>query len=58
MEWIKVKDRLPESAGLYLVVANWMGVIEKSEFDGKENWAITYFSPTHWMPLPKLPGEN
>ena len=58
MKWISIKDKLPRTAGMYLVVADWMGVIEKAEFDGKSKWALNHlFEPTHWMPLPKLPEE-
>lgn len=56
MKWIKVKDQLPEKAGHYLVVADWMGVIEKGEFNGKNKWHINHlFEPTHWMHLPDVP---
>lgn len=59
MRWISVKDRLPSSPGMYLVVAEWMGVIEKAEFDGKSKWSLNHlFSPTHWMPLPELPHDK
>jgi uncharacterized protein DUF551 len=56
-EWIKIEDRLPDKAGYYLIVADWMGVIEKGEFDGKSSWFFYYhlFEPTHWMPLPQPP---
>lgn len=59
MEWISVKDHLPNNGGHYLVVADWMGVIEKAEFDGKSNWYIHnhMFDVTHWMPLPELPKD-
>lgn len=56
MEWISVKDQLPTKAGYYLAVADWMGVIEKAEFDGINKWHINHiFMPTHWMDLPELP---
>ena len=58
MKWIKVSERLPKKAGYYFVVADWMGIIEKGEFDGKSKWNIPHlFQPTHWMTLPELPDE-
>ena len=56
-EWISVKDKLPPTAGHYLVIADWMGVIEKGEFNGKDKWHIHnhLFDVTHWMPLPEPP---
>lgn len=60
MEWISVKDRFPSIAGKYLVVADWMGVVEKGEFDGKSEWHIEnhLFDVTHWMPLPQPPKDE
>ncbi len=56
MKWNNVEENLPKSAGHYLVVAEWMGVIEKGEFDGKSKWSINHlFEPTHWMTLPDGP---
>lgn len=58
MKWIRVEDELPRSAGMYLVVADWMGVIEKGEFNGKDKWRIPHlFEPTHWMELPEAPSD-
>jgi hypothetical protein len=59
MKWISVEEKLPPTSGLYLVVADWMGVIEKAEFDKNDKWHSfsSPFDPTHWMPLPELP-EN
>jgi ferritin len=58
-EWISVKKELPKSAGFYLVVADWMGVIEKAEFNGCSSWLIRnhVFEVTHWMPLPEPPND-
>lgn len=59
MSWIKIEDKLPPKAGYYLVVAEWMGVIEKGEFDGHSCWSINHlFDPTHWMFLPKPPQNE
>jgi hypothetical protein len=57
-KWNKIHDK-PKSAGLYLVIADWMGVVEKGEFDGKDQWICPFGGPiiTHWMLLPKPPNE-
>lgn len=57
MKWINIKKIIPNKAGHYLVVADWMGVIEKGEFDGTCNWDCPFggSSITHWMPLPDPP---
>lgn len=56
MEWININKRLPMEAGHYLVIADWMGIIEKAEFDGISLWNIPHlFTPTHWMQLPEPP---
>lgn len=57
--WNSIKDKLPPEAGFYLVVANWMGVVEKGEFNGKDKWHLNHtFEPTHWMPLPSPPEDK
>ena len=59
MEWISINDRLPNSPGHYLAVADWMGVVEKAEFDGTSQWNVSFggSSVTHWMPLPEPPKD-
>ena len=66
-EWVSVKDRLPETAGEYLVVYHpchrdnvsaeiCVGI---DSFRGKTAWAKKkYQRVTHWMPLPEPPKEN
>lgn len=67
MEWVSVKDRLPEKKGLYIVAyhpCHWGNVSEETEigmdsFRGKECWAkAKYQRVTHWMPLPEPPKSN
>ena len=66
MEWISVKDRLPEDVETYLVYGrNGYGIVF-SDYDyyGDGEWLtcddltnITRFA-THWMPLPMPPKEE
>ena len=66
-EWIPVDRRLPEENGNYLVVLDW-GEPEVHEavfymYKDTPNWYDPveeyekYKFVTHWMPLPKLPGQ-
>ena len=67
-EWISVKERLPETAGEYLVVyhpCHWDMVREElrvgiDTFRGRTAWAKKkYQRVTHWMLLPEPPkGDN
>lgn len=66
-EWVSVEDRLPDTAGEFLVVYHpCYGDKVTSEirvgidsFRGKTTWAKRkYQRVTHWMPLPEPPkGE-
>ena len=70
MEWISVKDRLPEAKGQYLVAYHpcyWDRVNEEmvtgiDSYKGgntKHCWAKNkYQRVTHWMPLPKPPTDD
>lgn len=68
MEWISVKDRLPEKGQEvtawrmfggdywhYQIITFW---IEKRTpcWRYQDNW-VSFHSITHWMPLPKPPKE-
>lgn len=67
MEWISVKDRLPEKDDIYLVaVVRFNNASELSvdigfyDTDGEEwnlDWCTFDYMITHWMPLPSLPEE-
>lgn len=56
-EWIRVEDRLPESAGWYLVFYNG-SEMQVAYFRGRK-WPFDnhYHTITHWMPLPEPPEE-
>lgn len=73
MEWISVKDRLPDENGAYLVYAPRYRGGSSSGLDcvdgvmfarWKKRWSIEvgyYKRPgcvTHWMPLPQPPKED
>lgn len=60
MEWISVKDRLPEKDEYVLVycdggvaVSYWFYVV----WDNEPIWAYTGLGgdPTYWCPIPKMP---
>lgn len=69
MEWISVKDKLPDSQGIYLSyydfpikgirygIANYIRRwdIETGESEIGFVWQYSNISPTHWMPLPEPP---
>lgn len=59
MQWINVKDRLPEKEGLYLCYHRaWItDVIEFYNGEFREI-GLGDDKPTHWMPLPELPEEG
>lgn len=62
--WIPVSERLPEEEGVVLVCGS-RGGIYTAEFRRrgdyfwfhKLNSKCHHCEPTHWMPLPKRPGE-
>ena len=64
--WISVKDRLPEDAGIYIIVDHYGNVMSRhfckraGKFAGywHSNGSAYYGNPTHWMPLPEPPKED
>lgn len=65
MEWVSVKERLPEASGYYLIACRYpycgkSNGIDISYFQHKaKNWKkIRDLYVTHWMPLPEPPKES
>lgn len=65
MEWISVKDRVPDEAGTYIVTAHdghktrvtfrkWQNRFKCFDKSGSG----AYWNITHWMPLPEPPKEG
>ena len=68
MEWISVKDKLPEKSGAVLVhsASGWMETVHYSAthklfnaYDHNEKAEVEKYAIecTHWMPLPEPPKE-
>lgn len=65
MEWISVKDRLPEQDGEYIVAAKVgdNAFVEQSRFVkdyyglGPDWRKFASGEVTHWMPMPDFPEE-
>lgn len=66
MEWIRVKDRLPEKSGAYLTFLDNKGteVFSYSERhkafnadDDDDGCVYAIDGVTHWMPLPEPPKD-
>jgi hypothetical protein len=66
MEWISVKDKLPEESGQVLIFTKahsvYVSHYKKSRnlftAYGVESVLITDIETTHWMPLPERPQEK
>lgn len=65
MEWISVKDGLPEKAGEYLVAYRFRHScsgelhVGLDTFRGKTTWAkYKYRCVDYWMPMPEPPVCN
>lgn len=70
MEWISVKDKVPEMNVLVLTYGNYEYVVgfldedkkwsaKDSDHETGEPWLRDHGAVTHWMPLPKSPkNEN
>lgn len=58
MEWIKYNEFVPIMAGFYLTYHELFGLINKTEFNGKDQWDSPFGTPSHWMKLPEPPKGN
>ena len=64
MEWISVKERLPENGERVLTLSTWAHVSDRelrTYGDGSKRFSPDGLLPgvdiTHWMPLPEPPKE-
>lgn len=65
LQWVSVKERLPEESGDYLVLAKYGMEVMEFITDGEyEPWKPGFYNSeccwqevTHWMPLPAPPKE-
>ena len=61
MEWINVKDRLPEPYVSVICYDKIYNCIHEGYIDYKGNWFMTHywegFVPYYWIPIPELPKE-
>jgi len=55
IQWKRIDKEQPKNAGHYLTCIDFMGVIEKGEFNGVNKWHTCFGCPTHWMELPDPP---
>jgi hypothetical protein len=60
MNWISVKERLPEGKGFVLVGNSSQWWCRPAWFDGKTfktyEYGDRWLEVTHWQPLPEPPG--
>lgn len=59
--WIPVKERLPdldERVAVTIAGTRYRSVAWRYLDDGSWSFYCTLGEPTHWMPLPPLPGEE
>lgn len=61
MNWISVKDGLPEKPGRFLIysdLGNDSSRIWVTQFLDKAQGFLFAYHVTHWMPLPEPPKED
>jgi len=60
MEWISVKDRLPEDGEDVLFYYDYISIgwYEDEWFYDSEDKFSAELDITHWMPLPESPNER
>lgn len=62
MEWISVKERLPQSGQCVILYSVKSGVAEGAWLESKGHyeqwrWNAIMTNVTHWMPLPEPPKQ-
>ena len=58
LRWIAMADKLPPEDGSYIVCTK-LGAVCTATFNVKlGRWGHSMYGVTHWMPLPKAPGEE
>lgn len=55
MNWISVKDRLPDVFGLYLTLDEFGIYIQRWKGLWETEYPVNESTVTHWMPLPEPP---
>lgn len=61
MQWISVKDRLPDKGGSYIVHSRASGTVFTAHYWARDRrWSGRgiNLNVTHWMPLPAEPNTN
>lgn len=61
MQWISVKDRLPDEGGSYIVHSGASGKVFTAHYwprDRRWSGRGINLNVTHWMPLPAEPDTN
>lgn len=71
-DWISVEERLPEDGdeilvsgyrynnkinGRFIMVGQYNKTLNRF-IDNSDEEETTIHAPTHWMPLPELPGDD
>ena len=57
MEWISVKDELPEKDGLYIIYSPFFNIQTRMYYKHHGDRFFGNMKATHWMPLPEPPKE-
>lgn len=59
MQWISVRERLPENEDMVIVAYDSGSVYRDYYSKTKRDWAFQHRGKvTHWMPFPPHPGKD